>query len=333
MEGYKKKMNNLALKYRPKVFEDLVSQKEIVDILRYQLQTKTTKNSYLFTGASGCGKTTTARIFANDINEGKGQPYEIDAASNTGVDNVRKIIEQAAFKSIDSEYKVFIIDECHMLSLGAWNALLKVLEEPPKHSVFILCTTDPQKIIPTVLSRVQRFDFTRIPTTAIIERLLRIVDFEVREGKPIKYTREAIQVIAEQAKGGLRTAISLLDKALAYTQDLNYELTCKALSIMNKHDLDTITEYVFNNQQQDLLKSIDDIYMEGKDLKQFIKQWIDRTLEKQKEVIYGKFKSVNSYLSLLDALLNINNGIKYEDSPKELIEAELILFISSYANK
>lgn len=326
-------MNNLALKYRPKVFEDLVSQKEIVDILRYQLQTKTTKNSYLFTGASGCGKTTTARIFANDINGGNGQPYEIDAASNTGVDNVRKIIEQAQFKSIDSEYKVFIIDECHMLSLGAWNALLKVLEEPPQHAVFILCTTDPQKIIPTVLSRVQRFDFTRIPTTAIIERLLRIVDFEVKEGKPIKYTREAIQVIAEQAKGGLRTAISLLDKALAYTQDLTYDLTCKALSIMNKNDLDTITEYVFNNKQQDLLKSIDDIYMEGKDLKQFIKQWIDRTLEKQKEVIYGKFKSVNSYLSLLDALLNINNGIKYEDNPKDLIEAELILFITNYANK
>jgi DNA polymerase-3 subunit gamma/tau len=327
-------MFNLALKYRPKLFEDIVSQKEIVDILKYQLENKTTKNSYLFSGASGCGKTTTARIFANQINQGKGQAYEIDAASNTGVDNVRKIIEQAHFKSIDSEYKVFIIDECHMLSLGAWNALLKVLEEPPQHSVFILCTTDPQKVIPTVLSRVQRFDFTRIPTTAIVERLVRIVDFEVKEGKQIKYTRDAIQVIAEQAKGGLRTAISLLDKALAYTQDLTYDLTCKALGIMNKQDLDTITDYIFNNQQGDLLKAINDIYMDGKDLKQFIKQWIERTLIKQKEVIMGKIKTPNgNYIALLDVLLNINNGIKYEDNPKDLIEAELLLFLSNYVNQ
>lgn len=326
-------MFNLALKYRPKVFEDIVSQKEVVSILRNQLETRTTKNSYLFSGASGCGKTTMARIFANEINKGLGQPYEIDAASNTGVDNVRKIIEQASFKSIDSEYKVFIIDECHMLSLGAWNALLKVLEEPPQHSVFILCTTDPQKIIPTVLSRVQRFDFTRIPTTAIVERLLRIVDFEVKEGKNIKYTRDAIQVIAEQAKGGLRTAISLLDKALAFTQDLTYDLTCTALSLMNKQDLDTITSYVFDNKPQDLLKAIDDIYMDGKDLKQFIKQWIERTLTKQKEVIMGKVKTPHSYIALLDILLNINNGIKYEDTPKDLIEAELLLFMSNYVNQ
>ena len=122
-------------------------------------------------GASGCGKTTSARIFANLINDGQGSPIEIDAASNTGVDNVREIIAQARFRSLDSEYKVYIIDEAHMLSIGAWNALLKLLEEPPTYTIFILCTTEPHKVPTTILSRAQRFDFTKIPQDIIVDRL------------------------------------------------------------------------------------------------------------------------------------------------------------------
>ena len=129
-------MLSLAVKYRPKNWNDVVEQKSIKLILQEQLKTGTQKNCYLFTGGAGTGKTTCARIFANEINAGKGNPIEIDAASNNGVDNVREIIDNAKFKAIDAPFKVYIIDECHSLSIGAWNAMLKLLEEPPAQTIF-----------------------------------------------------------------------------------------------------------------------------------------------------------------------------------------------------
>ena len=153
---------SLAVKYRPQSFDDMTEQGAIKSILTNQINTKTFKHGYLFTGPAGTGKTTSARIFADMINDKKGNPIEIDAASNSGVDNIRNIIDDAKRKPLDAEYKVFIIDECHSLSSGAWQALLKTLEEPPKFSIFILCTTDPQKIPNTILSRVQRYNFQKI---------------------------------------------------------------------------------------------------------------------------------------------------------------------------
>lgn len=174
-------MNNnqsLAVKWRPKDWEDLTEQEYIKIILQNQITTQTIKNAYLFCGPAGCGKTTSARIFANKINDNKGLPIEIDAASNNGVEQVRTIIEDAKFKPLDSNYKIYIMDECHMLSTGAWNAMLKLLEEPPKTTIFILCTTDPQKIPATILSRVQRFDFCKISQQGIIDRLEYILNQE-----------------------------------------------------------------------------------------------------------------------------------------------------------
>ena len=168
----------LAVKYRPKVFEDVTEQGYIKDILRNQINNDEIKNAYLFCGGAGTGKTTTARIFANEINEGQGNPVEVDAASNNGVEQVRTIIDDAKFKALDSKYKVYIMDECHMLSTGAWNAMLKLLEEPPKTTIFILCTTDPQKIPATILSRVQRYDFQRISFEGIVKRLEYILQQE-----------------------------------------------------------------------------------------------------------------------------------------------------------
>ena len=124
------------------------------------------------------GKTTSARIFANKINEGLGNPIEVDAASNNGVEQIRVIIDDAKFKPLDSKYKIYILDECHMLSNGAWNAMLKLLEEPPKTTIFILCTTDPQKIPKTILSRVQRYDFNKISLDGIVKRLEYILQQE-----------------------------------------------------------------------------------------------------------------------------------------------------------
>ena len=163
--------DSLAVKYRPKTFEDVCSQTSIIKILRRQIEKQEFKNALLFAGASGCGKTTCARIFANEINKGVGSPIEIDGASNNGVENVKTIIRAAQERSIDSKYKIYIIDECHALTSQAWQAFLKCIEEPPTYTIFIFCTTDPQKIPETIKNRVQRFTFNRIPTNIIKDRL------------------------------------------------------------------------------------------------------------------------------------------------------------------
>lgn len=169
---------SLAVKYRPHSFEDLTEQSAVKDILENQIKTKTFQHGYLFTGPAGTGKTTSARIFASMINDGKGNPIEVDAASNSGVDNIRQIIEDAKRKPLDAEYKIFIVDECHSLSNGAWQALLKTLEEPPKFTIFIFCTTDPQKVPATILSRVQRYNFQKISNEGIVKRLEDICKME-----------------------------------------------------------------------------------------------------------------------------------------------------------
>lgn len=171
-------VKTLAIKYRPATWEDVVEQSSTKIILQQQLESGEVKNAYLFCGPAGCGKTTCARIFANDINHGEGNPIELDAASNNGVDDVRNIIQQAKTKSLDSEYKIFIIDECHALSNSAWQAMLKIIEEPPAKSIFIFCTTNPERIPKTILSRVQRYDFNRISTEGIVDRLEYILQQE-----------------------------------------------------------------------------------------------------------------------------------------------------------
>ena len=162
---------SLAVKYRPKSWSEVSEQDSVCKILNNQIDTNTIRNGYLFCGGAGTGKTTCARIFADQINKGQGAPIELDAASNNSVEDIRKLIEQAQTQSLDSEYKTFIIDECHSLSNQAWQAMLKTLEEPPAKSVFIFCTTNPEKIPATILSRVQRFNFQRISQSGIIKRL------------------------------------------------------------------------------------------------------------------------------------------------------------------
>lgn len=168
----------LAVKYRPHSFDSVTEQDSIKTILQQQLECGEFKNAYLFVGGAGTGKTTTARIFADEINNHIGVPIELDAASNSSVDDVRNIIQQAKTKSLDSEYKVFIIDECHSLSNTAWQAFLKLIEEPPAKSVFIFCTTDRHKIPKTILSRVQEFSFQRISQKSIANRLEYILQQE-----------------------------------------------------------------------------------------------------------------------------------------------------------
>ena len=225
----------LANKYRPKRFEDVSEQGAIKTIIENQIKDKDIRNAYLFCGGAGTDKTTCARIVADMINDGQGKPIELDAASNNSVDDVRRIITDSKYKSLTSEYKIYIIDECHSLSNAAWQAMLKLLEEPPASTIFIFCTTDPQKIPRTILSRVQRYNFQRISKKGIINRLKYIIDQENLEvhtsqgdmdtlldpqwveacGLPlITYEEEALEYIAKQAQGGMRDAITTLDKCL-----------------------------------------------------------------------------------------------------------------------
>lgn len=168
----------LAVKYRPNNWNDVCEQYSVRIILQQQLETNSFQHAYLFCGSSGTGKTTCARIFADEINNHEGTPIELDAASNSGVEDVRNIIQQAKTKSLDSEYKVFIVDECHSLSNTAWQAFLKLIEEPPAKSIFIFCTTNPEKIPKTILSRVQRYTFNRISQDGIVTRLISILENE-----------------------------------------------------------------------------------------------------------------------------------------------------------
>lgn len=334
-------MEALATKYRPRTFKDVVCQDNIKKVLTNQLETGEIKQAYLFCGSAGTGKTTSARIFANDVNGGKGKPIEIDGASNNGVDNIRSIIDDCRMKSLDSKYKVYIIDEVHMLSIGAFNALLKVLEEPPKGVIFILCTTDPHKIPATILSRLQRFDFKRIPQFEIVQRLKYILK---EEDTYITYDIEALEYIAKLADGGMRDAIMKLDTVIGYTNNITLQAVLDCLGITNYEHLLKIVQGIINKQADEPIQIIDSIYRDGKDLKLFVKDLnkfvldlckLNITRNKELTMIptdimrqcihIATNTSKYDLVDILDGVNNLLDKIKYEQNPKNLIESELII--------
>lgn len=344
----------LAVKYRPKTFDDVVEQEAIKVILLEQIKTNSFKHAYLFCGPAGCGKTTAARIFANELNKGLGNPIEVDAASNNGVDNIREIIDNAKRKSLDSEYKIYIIDECHMLSTGAWNAMLKLLEEPPKGTIFIMCTTDPQKIPATILSRVQRYDFSKISLDKIVDRLKYIMAQEAEElfegqemlsyGDTPDYTfePEALEYIAKLAEGGMRDAITMLDKCLSLSTEITVASVVKALGTV---DYNTHFELLYQLGSRGALKAIEvveTVYNSGKDIKQFLKQFQFFVLDVCKFNLFRSFKYVSipelpeykqkmededyeDLIRILDWARQLNADIKWESNAKAMIETSIML--------
>ena len=333
-------MEALATKYRPRTFKDVVCQDNIKKVLTNQLDTGEVKQAYLFCGSAGTGKTTSARIFANEVNGGKGKPIEIDGASNNGVDNIRNIIDDCRMKSLDSKYKVYIIDEVHMLSIGAFNALLKVLEEPPKGVIFILCTTDPHKIPATILSRVQRFQFKRIPQNEVVKRLQYVLQ---QEGK-ITYDMEALQYIAKLADGGMRDALMKLDTVLGYTTEITMEAVLDCLGITNYDYLFKIISSIIKQDATTPMQLIDDLYKQGKDLKLFVKDLskfildlckLELTQDINTTMIPPELKTkctqllckcdLDLLVDIMDAVNKLMDKIKYEQNPKSLIESELII--------
>lgn len=337
----------LALKYRPHKFSDLTEQSAVVKILENQIATDTIKHGYLFVGAAGTGKTTSARIFADMINKSFGEPIELDAASNNSVDDIRRITEEAQTKSLDSEYKVFIIDECHMLSNSAWNAFLKTLEEPPAKSIFILCTTNPEKIPATILSRVQRYNFQRISMQGVIDRLLYILEQENEEADVpgLDWDIQAVDLIAKIADGGMRDAITLLDKCLSYSNDLTVQNVINALGVADYDTMFELTAFLSERNINGMLNLITGVYESGMDLKQFIKDYFEFILDlntyKHTESMDSiklpinyetKLEEITSYewqciISLLQILVDLMNEIKWVQNPKSIIIARFMLYM------
>lgn len=331
---------SLAVKYRPNMWDAVIGQPTIVDILKTQAESGKFSRTILLCGPAGCGKTTLARIFAKAINNGKGTPIEIDGASNNGVDNVRDIIDRAQQKALDAEYKCFIIDECHSLSNNAWQAFLKTIEEPPAKSVFLFCTTDPQKIPNTILSRVQRFDIKRISFEDIVSRL----KFIIKSENITNWEEPAVEYIAKIGDGGMRESISLLQKALSYSKNLTVDNTIKALGIIDYSVMFDLINAIYDGEESTVIDIIEKQYRDGADLKQFIKQFTLFLLDIRKYSLFNSTKYISipdTYLPelkkyiketdekvnkmFLDQVNELNSSIKWETVVKPLIELKLLM--------
>lgn len=272
----------LYRKWRPQVFDDVAGQEHITTTLKNEVTTGRLNHAYLFTGSRGTGKTTCAKILAkavNCLNPHNGNPcgeceicrdidsgsvmdiVEMDAASNRKIDDIRQIIDEVQFKPAKCKYRVYIIDEVHMLTTEAFNALLKTLEEPPEHVIFILATTEVHKLPQTILSRCQRFDFHRIPPAAIADRLLFVAQQE-----EVKLSESAALMMAAVADGALRDALSLLDRCIAISSDIDEEVVRNAAGLARKTYLFELASCAINKNTAKSLEIVDQLYAESKDM-------------------------------------------------------------------
>jgi DNA polymerase-3 subunit gamma/tau len=283
-------MPTLYRDYRPKTFSEIIGQEHIKRTLKNAIANGSFSHAYLFTGPRGTGKTTSARIVARAINclhQKKGEPdnscaicnsflngssldlLEIDAASNTGVENIREIIERLAFSPAEAKYKVFIIDEVHMLSKGAFNALLKTLEEPPAHAVFILATTEVNKVPATIISRTQRFDFTRINNLELLKHLK-----SVSKDAGIKIDDESLALVVQAADGGVRDALSILDKLAAFGST-DRQSTEMLLGLANASDIRKLTDFIIAKDPAGALDHVRALFSAGLDPVQFNRDFLE----------------------------------------------------------
>lgn len=344
--------------WRPQRFDDMVGQQIITKTLKNALITNKSSHAYLFTGPRGTGKTSAAKIFAKAVNchyLKDGEPcnqcetckavndgslndvIEIDAASNNGVEEIRDIRDKVKYAPTQADYKVYIIDEVHMLSTGAFNALLKTLEEPPANVIFILATTEPHKIPATIISRTQRFDFKRIRPVDILQRMEYIL-----QQKGIVYEDSALKVIAKAAEGGMRDALSILDQTLSYgdaEKGITYD---NALLVTGSVTLNLITEYmerIIAKETKEALVIVQKLLEAGKDASRFVeditsycqdillyKQDPQMVEEMELGMIDAKFKDLVAQVSdqfvyqLIDELNNIANSLRYTSHPEVYLE-------------
>ena len=316
--------------YRPKNFDEIYGQDQIVSILKNQLENGNLSHAYLFCGPRGTGKTSTAKVFASAINGGTDiDTVELDAASNNSVDNVRDIRDNLAFAPTSGKYKIYIIDEVHMLSAAAFNALLKTLEEPPSHVIFILATTEPQKIPQTVLSRCQRFDFRKIEKDVLVQRLS---DVLAQEGKD--FESEALEFIALKSEGGLRDALSILDKALSYG-DLTMENLLQVLGEIHSDNYLSMLKAIMAHNTRDAIMVLGSIEKSGMDPRIFALELIN--FMKQVILEFNDVKQDNPNVSqaaqictdeiaanIIEDLSTTCSNMRYSPQPQVLLLADIV---------
>ncbi len=343
--------------YRPSTFDEVAGQTHIVKTLKNALATNKIAHAYLFTGPRGTGKTTMAKLFAKALNcdEGIGHQcnecknckaildgshpdvLEIDAASNRGINEIKDLIEKVKYSTILGRYKVYIIDEVHMMTPEAFNALLKTLEEPPEHVIFILATTEPHKILPTILSRCQRYDFTKVSDDDIRERLKIVLE---KEG--ISYNKEAIDTIISLADGGMRDALSILDQVLAYSGNtLNEEDVLSIFSLESKEEKINLIKDIANGEVGNVLSKLNHYIQKGTDVKRLsndllvifkdvliysltyrrdLFQFVDE--ESAKEI--ASIVSSDDLVEMIDILLNALKEYKNVNDINPLFEVTLL---------
>ena len=346
--------------YRPQTFEDMAGQKHVLKTLQNAIKENKIAHAYLFTGPRGTGKTSMAKLLAKALNcECESGPcnecenckeivegshpdvVEIDAASNNGVDEVRSLIDKVKYSPILGKYKVYIIDEVHMMSTGAFNALLKTLEEPPSHVIFILATTEPHKVLPTIISRCQRFDFGRISTNDIKERIKTVLDSE-----EVTYEEDVVDLVCELCDGGMRDALSILDQAIAYAgNDLKCEHIREIYGVTSLSEKIELLNYICDNDEESIIKLVGEYDDKGVDLarltvglidllkeviiyknsgnKSILKILTPKSLEEFKE------KNVNRLFKWIDVLVDALSNYKKVNAPKSFFELACLKMASS----
>ena len=352
----------LYRKFRPGEFDEVKGQEHIVTTLQNQIRTERIGHAYLFCGTRGTGKTSVAKILAKAVNcqnPVDGNPcnecetcqkinrqtsmnvIEIDAASNNGVANIRDIIEEVQYSPAEGKYKVYIIDEVHMLSTGAFNALLKTLEEPPSYVIFILATTEPHKIPITIHSRCQRYDFRRISIETIEARLKELVDRE-----QVQAEEKALRYVAKVADGSMRDALSLLDQCIAFYlgQDITYEKALDVLGAVDTVVYSKMFRYITAQDVIGCIELIDEMMMLGRDLNQFISEFIwylrglmlldasgqgsellDVSKEQMEQMLAeGRMTDVDVLIRYIRILSDLSNQIRYSSQKRVLVEVTLI---------
>ncbi len=357
-------MSYMALyrKFRPGEFEDVKGQDHISQTLQNQIKANRIGHAYLFCGTRGTGKTSVAKIFAKAVNcenpvngspcgecamcraisEGRSMNViEIDAASNNGVDNIREIREEVAYRPTEGKYKVYIIDEVHMLSIGAFNALLKTLEEPPEYVIFILATTEAHKIPITILSRCQRYDFKRISIDTISDRLM-----DLMKREQIEVEEKAIRYIAKAADGSMRDALSLLDQCIAFYlgQKLTYDHVLEVLGAVDTEVFSKLLREILERNVLQVLQSVDELVMQGRELAQLTTDftWYLRNLilvkssDNMEDVLDVSSENLvrlkeeaqmidsNTLLRYIRIFSELSNQLKYATQKRVLLEVALI---------
>lgn len=352
-------------RFRPRTFDEIIGQEHITTILKNQILRDNIAHAYLFSGTRGTGKTSTAKIFARTVNctnSEDGNPcnecevckgilednimdvVEMDAASNNSVDDIRDLKEKVKYPPSTGKYKVYIIDEVHMLSKGAFNALLKTLEEPPKHLLFILATTEPQKLPATILSRCQRYDFKRITVKDIVKTMKGIcneLDIEVEE--------KGLSLIARNSDGAMRDALSILDQCISFSEEtITYEYILSILGTVNNDIIFDMADNIIDNDLEKSLINVDGLVIKGKDVHQFIKDLIShfrnlmvaKSSDKLNDIIDGteemieKFKqqskklTLNRIILIIKLLSEAEVNSKWSSQPRIILETTLIKMVS-----